>query len=451
MPEAALGTVRQAAIADLLVGEEAAAREAARWVRLGLLLLASTVGVALAWSVLVPLASAVVGAGVVKVDSSRKRIQHPEGGVIKDIVVRDGSVVKAGDVLVRLDETRAGAAHAVVTSEREVAIASLARLQAERDERSQVEFPPELAVRAREPQTAQILRAQESIFAARRSARLGELGILDQQIEALRSEIAGFESQQRSKQDQLASLQRDLEGLIDLDKVGMVEKIRLRATERDIAKLTGERDELASKAAATRTAVSERELKKFQVRKSFHEDVTAELKKVQAELFELNERESTTRRTLELTELRAPVDGTVTELKVHTPGGTIGAGELVLELVPSADRLVVEARVQPQEIDRVRVGHRAGIRINAFNARVLPEINGLVTYVSPDAVSEARTEQTYFVVRLEVDAAEVARLGDNRLNPGMQCDVFIRTGERTFLGYLLQPLTDTFRKAWLER
>jgi len=445
-------TLREQAIAGMVVGEAKAVAETRRWNRIGILLLLGTVGVGVGWSALAPLSSAVVGSGALKVDSSRKRIQHAEGGVVKEILVQDGSLVKAGDVLVRLDETRAGAAHGVVTGGRDVALAALARLQAERDDRGAIAFPDDLLKRMGNPQVAQIVRAQESIFAARRNARLGELNILEQQVGALRTEITGFASQQRSKEEQLQSLKRDLEGLLDLDKQGMVEKTRLRATERDIARLTGERDELVSKAAGTRTAISEKELKKFQVRKAFQEEVAAELKKAQAETFELAERESATRRTLELTELRAPVDGTVTDLKIHTPGGAVGPGEVVLELVPSADRLVVEAKVSPHDIDRVRIGQPAGIKLNAFNSRTSPELNGHVVYVSADAVVDPRNEQAYFIVKIDVPPAELARLGDrNKVQPGMQSDIFIRTGERTFFGYLVQPLADSFRKAWLER
>ena len=444
--------LRERAIAAMVVGEERAAAETQRWTRVGLLLLALTVGVGLLWSVVVPLSSAVVGSGALKVDSSRKRIQHSEGGIVKEILVRDGSTVKAGDVLVRLDETRAGAAHGVVTSGRDVALAAIARLQAERDEKPVITYPPELQARAEAPQVAEILKAQKSIFDARRNARLGELGILEQQIGALRSEIAGYESQQHSKDEQLQSLKRDLEGLVDLDKVGMVEKTRLRATERDVARLVGERDELVSRVASTRTAISEKELKKFQVRKAFQADVAAELKKTQADNIELIERESATKRTLELTELRSPVDGTVTELKIHTPGGSIGPGEVVMEVVPSADRLVVEVKVGTHDIDRVVVGQAAGIKVNAFNSRTSPELNGHVTYVAADAALDARTEQPYFIVKLDVPGSELARLGEhNKVQPGMTADVFIRTGERTFFGYMMQPLSETFRKAWLER
>jgi len=444
-------SLRDQALARLVVGDERAAQDGRRWNWIGLAIIAGTIGVSVVWSTLAPLSSAVVAQGSVKVDTSRKKIQHSEGGVVKKILVQDGSTVKAGDVLVQLDETRAGAAHGVVVGGRDVALATEARLKAERDEKGTIEFPPELTQRAGNEQVAQILRAQQAMFGARRSSRAGELGILDEQVAALRNEITGFQSQQRSKNEQIESLENDLKGLIDLDKQGMVEKTRLRAVDRDIARLKGERDELVSKVASGRTAISERELKKFQVRRAFQEEVANELKKVQSENYELIERASATKRTLELTELRAPVSGTITELKIHTAGGVIGPGEVVMELVPSDDRLVLEARVLPADIDRVMVGQQAGLKLHAFNPRTTPELNGSVTYVSADAVLDPRTELSYFTVKLDVPKAELERLGEQKVQPGMQADIFIRTGERTFFGYLLQPLVDSFRKAWLER
>lgn len=437
--------------AALVVGEEKAVAEAKRWNRIGYAVLAGTFGVALLWSSLAPLSSAVVAQGAVKVDSSRKKIQHPEGGVVKEILVRDGSLVKAGDVLVRLDETKAGAAYGVVRGGREVALATQARLEAERDEKPGIVFPKALAARAGEPQIAEILRAQESLFNARRSSRVGEVGILERQIGALRSEISGLLSQQRSKEEQAASIKSELDGLQALASQGMVEKTKLRATERDLTRLKGERDELASKVASANTAISEKELKKFQVKKAFHEEVVAELKKVQAENLELIEKESATRYTLEQTELRAPVDGTVTDLKVHTAGGVIGPGEVVMEVVPSSDRLIVEGKVLPPDIDRVALGQEVGIKLHAFNSRTTPELKGALQYVSADAVVDPRTEMSYFIVKASVPPDELKRLGEQKVQPGMQTDMFIITGERTFLGYLFQPLADSFNRAWRER
>jgi HlyD family type I secretion membrane fusion protein len=436
---------------SLIVGEAAARADETRWVRLGNLILAVSFGIFVIWSLLAPLSSAVIAQGVVKVDSSRKKIQHPEGGVVKDIRVKDGTRVKAGDVLIRLDETKAGAAYGVVRGGRDVALATSARLEAERDERSAIAFPSELLARKDDLQVAEILRSQQSQFEARRTSRLGELSILDRQIAALGSEISGLASQQRAKDEQLASLRHDLAAMSELAGKGMMEKPKIRAVEREIAVLQGEHSELASKIASARTQISEKELKKFQVKKAFHEEVVAELKKVQAENFELIERVSATKYTLEQTEIRSPVEGTVTELKVHTPGGVIGPGEVVMEVVPSADQLILEGKVLPADIDRIAVGQRVGVKVHAFNSRSTPELTGALTYVSADATVDPKSDLSYFVVKATVPESELARLGDQRVQPGMQADLFIVTGERTFMGYLLDPLVDSFNMAWRER
>ena len=437
--------------ADLLVGAARAERELRYWRRVGIAILAASFGVSAVWSASAPLSSAVVAIGNIKVDSNRKAIQHPDGGVVQEILVRDGSQVEEGQVLLRLDATTAGAAHGVVAGNRDTMLATLARLLAERDELAAIEFPAELQARAADPHLEEILRAQSSLFEARRTSLRGELSILDRHIASLRDEIEGFRSQQRSKQTQIASLERDLESLRSLDSRGMVEKPRLRAVERNIAELVGERDELVSREAAARTAISERELAKFQAQKAFREKVVDELQRVQAAVGELGEREGATRRVLELTELRAPVAGTVTGLKAFTAGGVIGRGETVMEIVPSSDRLIVEARVAPRDIDRVRLDQAAHVKLHAFDVRTTPELGGQVRYVSADAVVDPRTDATYFVVKVEVTEEELHRLGERHVQPGMQADVFIRTGERSLFGYLLQPLAESFDRAWRER
>lgn len=449
MAESTLG---QQALASLVIGEQRADAELRRWVRIGLLILAATFGLGLAWSTLAPLSSAVVAAGAVKVETDRKKLQHLEGGVVQEILVKSGAVVKAGDVLVRLDATKAGSGYGVVRGGRDVALATQARLEAERDQRGSITWPVDLQKRRDDAQVADILRSQQSLFEARRSSLAGELGIIGEQIAALRNEITGYESQIRAKQEQTASLQRDLAGLVDLEARGMVEKTRVRAIERDISRLQGERDEIVARVAQARTAITEKELRRFQARKAFSEGVVSELKKVQAEGFELIEREGAAKRQLELTELRAPVAGTVTDLRVHTAGGVVGPGEVLMEIVPSNDRLIIEARVRPQDIDRVMVGLPAGVKLHAFNARTTLELPAAVSYVSADAVVDARSDSSWFTVRLEVDPKALAEVaGDKRVMPGMQADVFIRTGERTFLRYMLEPLIDSFDKAYRER
>lgn len=449
MAESALS---QQTLASMVVGEQKAAAELRRWWFIGLMVLACTFGVAGVWSTLAPLSSAVVAAGAVKVETDRKKIQHPEGGVVEEIFVRSGSQVKAGDVLVKLDPTKAGSGYGVVRGGRDVALATQARLEAERDGDRSIRWPLALQQRKDDPQVADTMRAQQALFDARRNSLAGEVGIVNEQIAALRNEITGYESQVRAKREQAASLQRDLDGLADLQARGMVEKTRVRAIERDIARLNGERDEILARIAQARTAITEKELRRFQVRKAFGEEVVAELKKVQAEGFELLEREGAAKRQLELTELRAPVTGTVTDLRVHTAGGVVAPGEVLMEIVPTDDKLIVEARVRPQDVDRVAVGLPAGIKLHAFNTRTTLELPAAVSYVSADAVVDPRSDASWFTVRLEVAADALNDMGEGRqVMPGMQADVFIRTGERTFLRYLMQPLMDSFDKAYRER
>ena len=435
----------------LVVGERLANQELRRWRRIGLAILAATFGVSILWSLLAPLSSAVVASGIVKVDSSRKRIQHQEGGVIRSIGVRDGDRVKAGQVLVTLDETRAGASFGVLQAEHDSALAEQARLMAERDEKATIQWPPELLARERDPKVAEIIASQRSLFEARRSSLLGQVGILDRQIVSKQSEIQGLMAQQQSKERQLESMQVELAGLNDLVGKGMVEKTRIRNVEREIARLDGERGEHVSNIAALRSQIAEKELQKFQIRKSFREEVVSDLKTAQAATFDFVERMSTAKYVLENTEIRSPVDGTVVDLKAHTEGGVIAPGEVLMEIVPSGDRLIVEARVRPEDVDRVGTGLDAGIRLHAFDRRKTPEVDGRVTYVSADVIEDAKLGTAYFMVRIEVPPEQMARLGENRVQPGMLADVFVRTGERTFFGYLLDPITASFSKAWRER
>jgi HlyD family type I secretion membrane fusion protein len=422
-----------------------------RWKKIGYTIVGVAIGGFCLWSWLAPLSSAVVAQGIVKVDSSRKKIQHLEGGVVREIRVRDGARVKAGEVLVSLDETRAGASHGVVQSAYDDALAHQARLMAERDSRSEVQFPPELVQRADDPKIAEILQTQKELFRARRTSLAGQLDILDRQIEHLKKQIEGLSAQQKAKEQQLQLLRDELAGLENLIAKGMVEKTKLRNIEREIANLDGERAAHVSDIAAARASIDEKELEKFQTRKRFHEEVAVELRKSQAEVFDYLERANATRHTLEQTEIRAPVDGTVVDLKVHTSGGVISPGEVLMEIVPHADRLVVEGKVRPEDVDRVSVGLATGVKLAAFNQRKTPELQGSVSYMSADAIQDEKTGLTYFVVRVEVPDSQLKRLGGSQIHPGMLADLFIRTGERTFLEYLLKPIADSFDKAWQER
>ena len=231
----------------------------------------------------------------------------------------------------------------------------------------------------------------------------------------------------------------------------MVEKNRIRGIEREISRLDGERAEHVSDIAKTRTSISEKELEKFQIRKRFREEVGEELRKVQTEINDFLERVGAAKHVLEQTDVKAPVDGTVVDSRIHTPGGVIGPGELLLEIVPTNDRLVLEARARPEDIDRLRVGLPAGIKLSAFDQRTTPELEGRVSYVSADTIEDAKSGIAYFLIKVEVPESELKRLQGRTIQPGMMADVFVRTGERTFFGYLMDPLIDSFNKAWREK
>jgi len=422
-----------------------------RWTLIGVVIIFSTLGVAVLWSSLAPIASAVIAQGVVKVDSSRKKIQHLEGGQILEILVRDGDQVKTGDVLIRLDPTRADASHGVLQAGLDAAMAQQSRLIAERDGLAGIAYPAALQRRGSEPKVAELIKSQNSLFEARRTSLAGQLDILDKQIVALQKKIEGLTGQLAAKEDQLHSLRMDVEGFAGLAAQGMLEKTRVRNTERDIARVEGERAEHIADISQAKTVISEKELEKFQIRRKFREEAIDELRKVQNELNDYQERIGAARHVLEQTDIRAPADGTVVEAKIHTTGGVIGPGEVLMEIVPSQDRLIVEAKARPEDIDRLRVGLPAGVKLSAFDQSSIPELNGTVSHVSADIIQDANTGAAYFLIKVEVPESELPRLQGGAILPGMLADVFVRTGERTFLGYLMDPLVSSFNKAWRER
>ena len=421
-----------------------------RWTWIGVAIIGLSLGIAVAWSSLAPLSSAVIAQGVVKVDTNRKKIQHLAGGIILGIRVGDGDQVKAGDVLLKLDPTRADASHGVLRAGLDAALAQQSRLFAERDGLALVAYPQTLVERSTAAQVAELIKSQNSLFAARKTSLHGQIDILSKQIAALNDKIKGLAGQQLAKEDQLSSLRLDVAGFADLAAQGMLEKTRVRNTERDIARLEGERAEHMADIAQAKTAISEKELEKFQVQKRFREEVIEELRKVQNEMNEYTERIGAARHELDQTEIRAPVDGTVVENRIYTTGGVVGPGEVLMEIVPTHDRLIVEARARPEDIDRLRLSLPAGVKLSAFDQNSTPELEGQVSYISADAIEDQKSGMAYFLVKIEVPERELKRLKGRSIQPGMMADVFIRTGERTFFGYLLDPLLQSFNKAWRE-
>lgn len=402
------------------------------------------------WAYYSPLSRAVVAPGVLKVDSSRKQIQHLDGGIVTEILVRDGDHVKAGDVLVRLDETRAEASMTILNDSLLTALAQRARLVSERDGMQKVIFSELLTSRSDDTKTHEILTAQEALFETRRMALRGQTQIIEKQIAHLEENVSGLESQMSAKQRQLGFTQDELISLRELFKKGLIGKQRVLELEREAARFEGEYGEHQSEIAAAGIAIAEKELEIYQVAKAFNESVANELKQVQAEIFDYQERFNAADHVLGQTVVRSPVDGVVISSGVHTIGGVVGPGTTLFEVVPGQDKLIVEARIDPSEIDDIQTGLPAGIKITAFNQRNSSEISGELSYVSADVLQDPQTGSFFFIAKVKLVETDYDQLVERRLQPGMMAEVFIRVGERTPVDYLMQPLKDSFRRAWLE-
>jgi membrane fusion protein, type I secretion system len=412
------------------------------------LLLAGGVG---GWASTTQIAGALIAQGSVVVDSNVKKIQHPTGGVVGKLNVQDGDRVKAGDVLVQLDDTVTRANLAIVTKGLDELAARKARLEAERDGAETVTFPKDLLARAGEPSVAVALANERKLFELRRSARLGQKAQLKQRITQLQDEIQGLTAQQEAKAREISLIGKELEGVRELWKNNLVQITRLTALERDGARLEGERGQLVASVAQAKGKVTETELQVIQIDQDLSSEVAKDMREVDAKFGEFVERKVAAEDQLKRIDLRAPQDGTVLESKVHTVGGVIPAGDTIMLIVPDTDNLLVEAKVSPHDIDQVQVGQSAVLRFSAFNLRTTPEINGTITRVSADTTTDQRTGQSYYTTRIAMTKSEIARLGDVKLIPGMPVEAFVQTGERSVLSYLTKPLQDQFMRAFREK
>jgi HlyD family secretion protein/epimerase transport system membrane fusion protein len=426
------------------------ARSTAGPLLLGFAAIGAAFGGLLGWGHSAPLASAAVAPGLVEVEGRRKQVQHLEGGSVAELLVRDGDVVREGQTLLRLDPTRAEASAAILQAKLDAATALEARLAAESDGAPAVTFPEALLARRGEREVADILRGQRALFEARRASIDGQAAVLRQRIAQLDEDIVGLREQQKAKERQIALIAEELKALAGLFAKGYAERPRILALEREQAKLDGERGELISEVARAQQAIGEAELQILQVETRFQEEVASGLRNVRQESFDLEERLAAARHLLERTVVRAPAAGAVVGLNAHTVGGVVKPGDVILEIVPLAERLLVRAEVRPLDIDSVAAGQEAEVRILAFRARSAPALHGRVTQVSADSIADPRTGRPFYLAQIELPEAELAKLGGLRLQPGMPADVLIKTGERTALAYLTEPLLESFNRAWRE-
>ena len=450
---AAAGAYAPAFAVDL-AGDARSPREPMPWRRatwIGYLIILLFFGGFGGWAATAPLGSAVIASGALRVDTARKTVQPAEPGVVADILVTEGQHVQAGDVIVRLDRVRGQAELDMVRNQYFSALVQEARLQAERDRRPAVVFPDAITALRDDPTVAGLVEAQRNLFESRRSTLEGQIRILEERIAQSRTEIAAFHGQRDSLVKQLALIEREAGGVRELHAKGLARLPRLLALERDLVRLQGEISTTDATIARSRQRIGEMELQIIDLRQQFDRDVADALRTIGTTLNDLRERRVIAEDTLKRLDILAPRSGKVVDLKVHTVGGVVAAGQPLMDIVPEDDELIVEARINPRDIESVATGADVQVRLTAFSQRFTHPIKASLTSVSADAVTDPATGQTYYRALIKLDAdSQRAILPDVALTSGMPATALISVGERTLLTYWLEPLLRSFEMALRE-
>jgi HlyD family secretion protein len=417
----------------------------------GAAVLALTFGGLGTWMALAPLQTAAIAPGVAKVSGEIKRVQHLEGGIVREILVKDGTHVTEGQVLVQLDDTAAKSTLAGLLSQQRSLMATAARLEAEQKDLDVIVFPKSLSTAAAtDPTVAETVASQLKLFNARREALESQLSVLRQRIAQGNAEIVGLRAQVSADDNQTSLLREEIKGLTELFEKGYATKPRLLALRRMDASVMGHRGATLSAIARAEQSNSEYEMRMIDLDNRQKAEIATQLESVRAKLDELAEKIEGTADVLARTKVRAPRTGIVTDLRVHTTGGVIGPGQKLLDIVPDGEPLIIESRVRPDDIDVVHAGLPAQIHLAVYNARNLPLIDGKVLHVSADRMNDDRTGQPYFLARIQAQP-ESLKQANVELQAGMPAEVMIVTGERTVLSYLTRPLLDSFRRGLKEQ
>lgn len=421
------------------------------WIYVGVAVIFLIFGVFGVWAALAHLTSAALAPGVIAVDSNWRTIQHLEGGIVAEILVREGDFVQEGDVLLRLDPTRSDASLSILDSQLVLAKATEARLIAERDGADLIDFPEELIDRMEDQEVATVVAGQDLLFRARRDSMEGQINILNERVEQLSQQIEGLQVQQDARANQTALIEKELEGLQQLFDEGYASQQRILALQRDAERLRGERGENLASIASARSQIGETELQILQLDKNFREEVVNELRTVQSQVFDLQERRTAAADERRRIDIVAPVNGQVLGLSAFTVGGVIKSGADILNIVPENDQLVIQARVSPDDHERVSVGQSAQVRLTGLSRRSTPVLLGEVVTISGDRLTDRQSGEAYYEARIIIPEEQLGLLEDTaELVPGMPAEVMIETGARSALGYILSPLTDSLDRAFKE-
>lgn len=417
----------------------------------GFVILGLFFGVIGSWSTLAPLSSAVVADGLVKVAGNRKTVQHLEGGIIRDLLVKNGDAVKANDVLVRLEDAQSRATWELIRVRYFALQALEARLIAEREDSEQISFPRELLVHRESERVQEVLIGQETIFASRRRRIEGEVDILHRRVGSLTAEIRSYKAQERAAINQLSLLHEEIVPLEQLVAKQISPKPKLLQLKRQAAHYVGVRDQQRGLIARAEQLIGETKLKMIDVQNKRLDEIVSALSDTQTQLGQVRERLVAADDVLERRDVVSPIDGTVVNLQYFTPGGVIAPGSAVMDIVPRNDDLIIETKIKPIDVDAIEVGLPAEVRFTAFKQRTTPTLSGEVVYVSADILTDPELEEAYFIARTKISAEELVRLDGLEISPGMPAQVMIIGDERTLLEYLTDPIRQSLGRAFREQ
>lgn len=402
------------------------------------------------WASLAPLESAAIASGVVESESSRKTIQHLEGGIVSKILVSDGDIVRSGQTLIALDDTRANSEVQSLQSQLWDATARAARLQAEQQRFESIAIPDALEQDSKQNGVAAAaVSAQQFIFQARLQVHESQLAVVRERRRQVEKEIEGLKAQESATGQRVDIVREELDMVATLVNKGLERRPRLLNLQRELADVEGRRGEITAQISRAGQVISEQQATLFKLESERQNEIAQSLRDAQNQIFQLRERLLAARDQLARTEVKAPEDGVITDLRVHTTGGVVGAGAPVMDLVPRQDRLIVTARLRPEDIDVVHPGLNAEVHLVPYNQRRVPRLKGTVVHVSADRLLDKRTDQPYYATKIRVDDTQIVA-NDIQIVPGMPVQVFITTGRGTVALYALRPLLDSFRGAFRE-
>jgi HlyD family secretion protein len=431
---------------------KAAERSARVHVLAGLAVIVLVLGGTAVWAARTEISGAVVSSGLVVVESKVKKVQHPTGGVVSEITVKNGSRVKAGDLLVRLDETVSRANLQVITKQLDELVMREARLEAERDGSSTITLPDSYQGRESEPDIAKRIAGETFFFKSRRESLEGQKEQLGERVLQMKEEITGLGRQIKSKNSEIEIVQRELKGVAELEKLKLVTTMRVNQLRRDATRLEGELGQLESAAAQAKGRIAEIGVEMIRIDQEFRTSIIQELRDNTAQQAELVERRIAAEDQLKRIDIRAPQSGVVHQLEVNTVGGVINQAETLMLIVPEGEELTIEARIATHDIDQVLNGDKtAFVRFSAFDTHKTPELNGNIVSVSADLTVDQMTGVPYYLARISIPRAELAKLNQKRLVPGMPAEIYVRTQNRTVLSYLFKPIEDQMERAFRER